>query len=85
MKRRSVLAQKHAVYNLTVADSHTYFANGVLVHNCDSLSWCVRLSLLRRAPRDATPQPAFKSWKDKLRLMAGQSEYTGRDAGHMSA
>jgi len=26
------------VYNLTVADAHCYFANGILVHNCDCLS-----------------------------------------------
>jgi predicted phage terminase large subunit-like protein len=26
------------VYNITVEDSHTYFANGILVHNCDTVS-----------------------------------------------
>ncbi|MDD4588850.1 MAG: PBSX family phage terminase large subunit [Parabacteroides sp.] len=26
---------KMAVYNLTVEDAHEYFANGILVHNCD--------------------------------------------------
>jgi len=25
------------VYNLEVADDHTYYANGVLVHNCRSI------------------------------------------------
>ena len=27
---------RQAVYNLTVEGSHCYFANKVLVHNCDS-------------------------------------------------
>ncbi len=33
------LPQKSAVYNLTIADAHCYFANGVLVHNCDAMAW----------------------------------------------
>ena len=32
---------EEAVYNLTVADSHEYYANGVLVHNCDALRYGV--------------------------------------------
>jgi predicted phage terminase large subunit-like protein len=28
--------EKKPVYNLTVADTHCYYANGVLVHNCDT-------------------------------------------------
>lgn len=30
------------VYNLRVNGKHEYFANGILVHNCDSFSTCVR-------------------------------------------
>jgi len=30
------LGSKEDVYNLTVDDSHEFFANGVLVHNCDA-------------------------------------------------
>jgi predicted phage terminase large subunit-like protein len=30
------------VYNLTVKDAHCYYANGVLVHNCDSVSMAIR-------------------------------------------
>lgn len=26
------------VYNLTVANAHCYYANGILVHNCDTVS-----------------------------------------------
>lgn len=31
--------QKQPVYNLTVDGCHEYFANGILVHNCDSLRY----------------------------------------------
>lgn len=30
---------RSAVFNLTVDDAHTYFANGVLVHNCDAVRY----------------------------------------------
>ena len=33
---------KMAVYNLTVKDAHEYFANGVLVHNCDCERYYVK-------------------------------------------
>lgn len=29
------------VFNLTIEDTHEYFANGVLVHNCDAARYCV--------------------------------------------
>mgnify|MGYP000293477542 CR=1 FL=1 len=32
------------VYNLTVADAPEFFANGVLVHNCDASSYAAVLS-----------------------------------------
>ena len=35
--------EKKPVYNLTVADAHCFYANGVLVHNCDSMT----LALMR--------------------------------------
>jgi len=35
------------VYNLTVADAHEYFANGVLVHNCDALVWALTELMLQ--------------------------------------
>ena len=31
-------ARPEPVYNLTVGEAHEYFANGVLVHNCDALA-----------------------------------------------
>lgn len=30
------------VYNMTVDGAHCYYANGVLVHNCDTLSMAMR-------------------------------------------
>ena len=41
MLRVTALSDSHDVYNLTVADSHEYFANEILVHNCDvtAYSW----------------------------------------------
>ena len=42
------------VYNLTVDDAHCYYANGILVHNCDTVSQALRhlrdLGLLERGP-----------------------------------
>lgn len=32
------------VYNITVEDNHEYFANGVLVANCDALSYMLEMS-----------------------------------------
>jgi hypothetical protein len=36
------------VYNLTVANQPEYFANGVLVHNCDALVWALTDLMLKR-------------------------------------
>ena len=33
-----VSIEEESVYNLTVEDAHCYFANGILVHNCDALA-----------------------------------------------
>jgi hypothetical protein len=30
------------VYNLTVEGAHCYFANGILTHNCDTVSMAMR-------------------------------------------
>lgn len=34
------VGRKEAVYNLTVDGNHEFFANGILVHNCDALRYC---------------------------------------------
>ena len=50
--------QAQPVYNLTVADKHEYYANGVLVGNCDALRYAVAFisegqttQVIRPAPR----------------------------------
>ncbi len=35
------------VYNLTIEDEHEFFANGILVHNCDAFTYLI-LSLMER-------------------------------------
>ena len=47
----------------------------------DSLSWCVRLTLGRHAPKPIQPHGKVKSWKDKLRGLMG--EKTG--VSHMAS
>ena len=37
VRQVNALETRKAVYNLTVDGAHEYFANGVLVHNCDAL------------------------------------------------
>lgn len=41
----TALEVKHPVYNLTVADSQCYYANGILVHNCDALSYIDQMAI----------------------------------------
>lgn len=56
-----------AVYNLTVAVEHCYFANSVLVHNCDSVTQAlirVRKGGFLRLPMDEEDDPReFRSIK----------------------
>jgi hypothetical protein len=40
--QQSIGLRKQLVYNLTVEGAHCYYANGVLVHNCDSTSQAIR-------------------------------------------
>jgi hypothetical protein len=39
------LKVKHPVYNLTIEEVKCYYANGILVHNCDSLSYLDQLAV----------------------------------------
>lgn len=77
MRRPRELEGRHPVFNLTVVDAHCFYANGILVHNCDALAWAVRLTLTRTPPREKA-RPKEKSWKDKLRKMT-------RAGSHMAA
>lgn len=62
------------VYNLTVDDAHVYYANGVLVHNCDALSWAVQLAIGTQPPRKAKVKP-HKSWLDTLNLTGAKGSF----------
>ena len=74
-----MLDEKQPVFNLSVDDAHCYFANGVLVHNCDALAWAIRLTLTRHAPQQEK-QRELPSWKSKLNLYM-----EGAGGGHMAA
>jgi hypothetical protein len=39
------LKQRQSVYNLSVEGAHSYYANGILVHNCDALSYIDQLAV----------------------------------------
>lgn len=41
------LAKQQPVYDITVDDAHEFFANGILVHNCDTL-WADEIGAWRR-------------------------------------
>jgi hypothetical protein len=43
------LAEPQSVYNLTVADAHDFYADGILVHNCDAVAGAVE-QLYRTRP-----------------------------------
>jgi len=47
------LLEKRSVYNLTVADAHEYYANGILVSNCDALRYIA--GKLSKPPTNAVP------------------------------
>ena len=57
----AVEPQRRDVYNLTVAGAHEFYANGILVHNCDSLRYL--LINLGSGPEfvllDELPSPAI--------------------------
>jgi hypothetical protein len=41
----TLLKKRQSVYNLTVEHAHSYYANGILVHNCDALSYIDQLAV----------------------------------------
>ena len=55
------------VYNLSVTGTHTYFANGVLVHNCDAVEYVIY--------RLVRSDPDFMDLKDLSRETAKESGY----------
>ena len=45
-----VVSRLQPVYNLRVQGSPEFFANGILVHNCDALSGAFNAILMLRGP-----------------------------------
>ena len=43
------------VYNITVEDEHEYFANGILVSNCDSIRYAIHTHHLRNTEFSTVP------------------------------
>jgi predicted phage terminase large subunit-like protein len=58
-------AKPVSVYNLTVEDEHAYYANDILTHNCDALSWAVNMCVDKPPPR-APEAKKGESWRDRL-------------------
>ena len=45
------------VYNITVEGEHEYFANGILVSNCDAMLYIVRAMSPVYSPEENQPKP----------------------------
>ena len=56
------VAQDKPVYNIAVEDERHYFANGVLVHNCDAAVWALTELMV-----DAEPEREYKVVKSRFR------------------
>jgi len=54
---------KRDVYNLKVADTPEFFAEGVLVHNCDSLRYAVLTVLMEAGPIDPVSALLLRTMK----------------------
>lgn len=57
--------RKDTVYNLKVEDESEYFANGILTHNCDALTYAC-LALMEKAMVSAVYSPAVGGLRHKL-------------------
>jgi hypothetical protein len=66
------------VYALTVADQHEYFANGVLVSNCDShlYSWRYALNYIDFEPEQKEETAAERAERMDEELLARVTEPT---------
>lgn len=80
MQLGKVFFDKNAPWFSAVHKEMLYFPAGKHDDCVDSLSWAIRLTLSRLAPRQKTCEPKVKSWKDDL------SRYMeGAGGSHMSA
>lgn len=78
MTRRNALGVQ-PVYNISVEEAECYYANGVLVHNCDSISWACNMIVNKAPPKPDKPVSNLKSWRDSINKLSDGS------VGHMAA
>lgn len=79
MQIGKVYFDRNAPYFTDLHKELLHFPAGKHDDQVDSLSWAVRLTLSRAAPREKRPEPKMESWKDKL---PGMMRTRG---GHMAA
>ena len=80
MQLGKVYFDKNAPWFTELYKEMLYFPAGKHDDQIDGLSWAIRLTLSRLAPRQKTYEPKIKSWKDDL------SRYMeGAGASHMAA
>lgn len=60
------------VYNLTVENSHNYFANGILVSNCDSLKYLIASRSKAISPEKKHPENTFAAFEEQERIWKEQ-------------
>lgn len=66
-RNSTTTANVQDVYNLSVSGTHTYFANGVLVHNCDGLEYVIY--------RIVRSDPDFMDLKELSRESVSENGY----------
>ncbi len=80
----TVEPERRAVFNLTVEGVHEYYANGVLVCNCDNLGYLVMYPQLRyHKPKVLTAKEAdgsYASYKAMLALEKRLKRRSGRES-----
>lgn len=79
MQLGKVYFDQHSPHFLDLHKEMLHFPAGKHDDQVDALSWAVRLTLTRAAPRREEPKP-MKSWKDKLNGMLN-----GKGGSHMAA
>lgn len=83
----SVLPAGHAeTWNLTIESDNEYFANGVLVHNCDALVYAVSSAIIN-PPKGLFSLGSIRAKSYAQRHMQGvkKPEYSGHRAGRHAA
>ena len=73
------------VYNLTVAEAHEYFANDILVSNCDAALYAYRYAYhYLAAPQEPIVQYGTREWYEKQEekmLEEAEEEYERQQRG----